>query len=399
MPFIISKYCLSFLSHSETEEDRVIHQEEMPQNPTSHKCSPINKVLFLKTHKTGSSTVTNIINRYGNKKDLTFALPKNQISFGWPKRFSIETVVPLYDKPDLLCNHARYNRLSMHFLFPKETTAYISILRDPVAQYESVFNYMKLWEGLNIPGYLDSMEILKKYLLNVSSFSSARMDSKLASCLLRNPMFFDLGLDFVYFQDMSAVWKYIQFLESEFTLVMIMEHFDESVVLLKRLLCWELEDVVYLKQNERQDKDKRIVSEKLKQNIRSWNQADGMLYQAFNKTLWKKIAAEGPEFYEDLARFRKLQKEVFEKCVKSSALAKAYSGKYVKGYKIRDDLPPMTKKYCSDMTKNELSFMAENMERHKQKLNVYNDQGDFSYLYDHDNNWDKGKDFLHHPVQ
>jgi len=31
----------------------------------------------------------------------------------------------------------------MHHLFPKDTSMYITILRDPVDQFESVFNYME----------------------------------------------------------------------------------------------------------------------------------------------------------------------------------------------------------------------------------------------------------------
>lgn len=39
------------------------------------QCKPANNILFLKTHKTGSSTVTNILNRYGDTRSLIFAMP------------------------------------------------------------------------------------------------------------------------------------------------------------------------------------------------------------------------------------------------------------------------------------------------------------------------------------
>lgn len=48
---------------------------------------------------------------------------------------------------------------------------------------------------------------------------------------------FDLGLSYRYFQNYTAVKNYINFLNKEFDLVMIMDYFDESLVLLKRLLC------------------------------------------------------------------------------------------------------------------------------------------------------------------
>ena len=37
----------------------------------------ITKITFLKTHKTASSTLQNVLLRFGEKRNLTFALPKN----------------------------------------------------------------------------------------------------------------------------------------------------------------------------------------------------------------------------------------------------------------------------------------------------------------------------------
>ena len=37
----------------------------------------VTKVIFLKTHKTASSTVQNMLFRFGEKQNLNFALPKD----------------------------------------------------------------------------------------------------------------------------------------------------------------------------------------------------------------------------------------------------------------------------------------------------------------------------------
>lgn len=65
----------------------------------------------------------------------------------------------------------------------------------------------------------------------------------------RSPMMFDLGLSQKYFQNYAAVTKCINFLNKEFDLVMIMAYFDESLILLKRLLCWEIDDILNVKVN------------------------------------------------------------------------------------------------------------------------------------------------------
>lgn len=62
---------------------------------------------------------------------------------------------------------------------------------------------------------------------------------------------FDLGLQHKYYNDPVMIEKYIGDLAEKIDLVLIMEYFDESLVLLKRELCWDLDDVVYFKLNQR----------------------------------------------------------------------------------------------------------------------------------------------------
>ena len=128
---------------------------------------------------------------------------------------------------------------------------------------------------------------------------------------------FDLGLSYRYFQNYTAVKNYINYLNKEFDLVMIMDYFDESLVLLKRLLCWEIDDILYVKLNERKDNEKATrLSGSVQDNIRRWNKADVLLFNYFNATFWKKVEKKGSGFYEDLSAFRerrlKIQKLCFE---------------------------------------------------------------------------------------
>ena len=60
-------------------------------------------------------------------------------------------------------------------------------------------------------------------------------------------------------------------MDAQFDLVLILERFDESLVLLQDLMCWPTEDIVYLKQNE------RIAKGVTSQNI----QKDLLLKQAW----------------------------------------------------------------------------------------------------------------------
>ena len=51
-----------------------------PKPSSIQKCDAsdiVTKIVFLKTHKTASSTLQNILFRFGEKMDLKFALPSN----------------------------------------------------------------------------------------------------------------------------------------------------------------------------------------------------------------------------------------------------------------------------------------------------------------------------------
>ena len=49
--------------------------------------------------------------------------------------------------------------------------------------------------------------------------------------------------------DPQAVDDWLKEIERDFLLVLIVEYFDESLVLLKRLMCWKLQDILYQKRN------------------------------------------------------------------------------------------------------------------------------------------------------
>jgi len=246
------------------------------------------------------------------------------------------------------------------------------------------------------------MDILKKYLQNVSTFKNSKLNLKSRSRLLRNPMLYDLGLDFRYYQDKKAVLDYINFLGKEFDLVMIMEYFDESVVLLKRLMCWDWDDVVFIKHNERQKEEKKNMSQVLQVNIKSWNAADLLLYDHFNKTLWKKIAAEGPSFYEDLARFRRHNNEVFNLCIgEEPILTEIYAGKFVQGHGLKETIPVSKRTFCENLVKSELVFYDENMEtlkRRQAEIDNLPEQFDFDNEFEPDNSWELSEDLAHRPI-
>lgn len=220
-----------------------------------------------------------------------------------------------------------------------------------------------------------------------------------SSSLARNPQSFDLGLDYKFYQDAKAVEDYIAFLDKEFDLVMISDYFDESSVLLKRVLCWEFEDVLFVKTNERLDKERAVsISDDVIENIKRWNKADMLLFEHFNKTLWNKIKMEGESFYEDLATFRKMKADLKSQCFTDQVSNQlVYGNKYVKGLTMKSDLPPELKQKCERMTRTENNYLAYLRKKRSDRL-----AGIFRALPDEDAqqkvSWDVASDFKYDPV-
>lgn len=337
--------------------------------------------------------MANIFFRYGDSRNLSFVLGRDTL-LGWPTKFHIIFPYRFFARqPNILCSHARFNKQPMNWLFPKATSKYLTILRNPVDNFESVFNFAHLGK---LFGLGDRMDSLEKFLAKEIPFNSSR---NIMTYLARNPMMFDLGLSLEYFQNLSAVNEYIQFLDREFDLVMITDYFDESLVLMKRLLCWEIDDIVYVKLNERLDKEKaRGLSESVQENIKRWNKADVLLFDHFNKTFWRKVKNEGPSFYEDLAVFRQRKDDVRRLCLTNKARRqRAYHDKFVKGYSLRKDLQTSTKALCENLVRMENSFL-EHL-RKKRTEEIRNAGLEKQTSIKKETGWDAAKDLRYEPVK
>ena len=88
-------------------------------NLTSGRCKPLNNFAMLKTHKCSSSTLQNILYRWGDDHNLTFILPLDGVYLGHPEPFSIEYAQRVAgDTYNILANHARYDEKGETLIYP-----------------------------------------------------------------------------------------------------------------------------------------------------------------------------------------------------------------------------------------------------------------------------------------
>ena len=172
-----------------------------------NNCEPVKKLIFAKTHKTGSTTVQNIIFRFGVKNNLKFILPKTGSHyFNLRTPFSKSMAIQWSSKKiefDVFAAHGRWNADEVTSMIPGGTT--FTILRDPVATFESFFSYMNIDKKLGV----NVEEFAWQFATREGNISE---EVKLG----RNHMLYDLGLQPDRMGNQTAVRNKIEQLDSQF---------------------------------------------------------------------------------------------------------------------------------------------------------------------------------------
>ena len=254
---------------------------------------------------------------YGVIRKQRIILDPDLAKMQWPALLELNEVSSLVqsDTAKIFSTHIRFNKGPINSVFPKTKAKYLTILRNPVSRFKSAMQYFGIIRRLakipendnDINAFLKSPNALQEIRKRLK-----RTDFYKTFNLISNSNLFDMGLKQEDCQNLTLVKSYIDKMDREFDLVMITDYFDESLILLKRLLCWEFQDIVYLKL--RVSKRKIEFEEEVKKNILTWNHADAILFDHFNKTFWRKILQAGPTFYEELKTFRRINEEYQASC-------------------------------------------------------------------------------------
>ncbi|XP_072022023.1 galactose-3-O-sulfotransferase 2-like [Amphiura filiformis] len=334
--------------------NQVTNNISSTRNDISNKnCTPIIKIVFLKTHKTGSTTMASIFERFGYRRNLIFALPRQKHVFKnsfFNKKFAIpipQVLAKSHPHFDILDNHAVYYRPEMEKTVPNAT--YITILRDPVYQLESTFGYFEMAKGMGISNYPNPFDTFMQnphFYYNTTEYN--------AKWCSRNCQLHDLGfINTKLFDNITAILEKIDILDKEFDLVLLNEYFDESLILMRKQLCWNLDDIIYISNAIRSKSHRYTISDQLKKKIRQWNAGDVLLYNHFNKTLWQKIKEYGSTFQADLEEFRRLEKEAFNRCVDPNAFDR-HDGR-VDTFILN---PKHSGSYCQDLLRADVDYTS-----------------------------------------
>lgn len=319
-------------------------------------------IFFLKTHKCASSTVQNILMRFGHMENLDFLLPTMHNYIGNPIHFNTSMVSNKYStvdgKFDMFVHHTRYSQEVKSVM--RSGTIYVTILREPASLFQSLYSFY----------HFD-----KKYKCNLTEFITNRLSNKTSANHIKrynnklgiNQMNWDLGMVTNDFEKIDMINKHINMIERDFDFVMIFEYLDASLVLLAHIMQWPLEKMAYLPLNSRKNTYKQILSNDDVDRLLKVNMADNMLYKRFLLKFKKMVSKYGIEkLKNEIKRLMAINQEILEMCVQSMA-KNGYAGTI--SYKLKAN----TNAICKYIAMNELKYTSYLREIQYERQKKYNE--------------------------
>ena len=244
-------------------------------------CTRRDHIFYLKVHKTGSSTVATILYRYLFRHNLRIVPVRGQI---FPYSEIQEQVIQGNQSErsnssyNIFLEHTVFNENELYKVLPR-STAKIASIRHPLAHTKSLFNEMGIGKKLNIS---DSEDPVRTYLENPAKSNWTRIIKRPYEIFLRNVLSMEFGLTDRNFDNDQQINDFLKYINETFDLILISERMLESLVLLKRLMCLGIQDIIYLKQRVKHYANKDIVypPDVLQLHVQM-NKADYALYEYF----------------------------------------------------------------------------------------------------------------------
>lgn len=328
-------------------------------------------IVYLKVHKAASSTLQNIVMRAGMKRNLTFALPvtDNFNQLGWPAKFNRARNLKKHPgTPDVLCFHTVLSDDLIQTM--PQDSFYFTSLRDPFTQLKSLFEYYQMKNCLPSQDSATLLEVIR---------------SGKTSCavVIKNPQAFDLGLDVNIADSDDVIETLIQNINKQFHFVIIVEYFNECLILLRDMLGWSDIDILYFKSNFKGKKakpstDHALLPEDNEENraaVYKFLKADFALYKHFKNKVEHILALKKDYINAEIVKLKLLQNLWMTDCVNASLPSSKIpdqrfrpygAGSY--GYLLSEN--GLNNSTCIELALPEIPHVKELNEYQKNLLNV-----------------------------
>ncbi|XP_060079414.1 galactosylceramide sulfotransferase-like [Ylistrum balloti] len=214
---------------------------------------------------------------------------------------------------DIICSHIPYSRNEFKKHMPSDTV-YIATVRDPFRQFISCVHFYHRAFMLNITHHKPILTFLQdpnKYKQIIRK--SGRVSN------LYNSMAYDFGFPPYLFvnPDKERIQKYIEELDQQFDLVLIVEYLDEGLILMRRLLNWDMRHLLYESRHVRKHPEPALAVGKEEEDLyRKWCLLDYALFEFFKAKflkIWENMLVNS-DVMAELIYFREMNAKVDEFC-------------------------------------------------------------------------------------
>ena len=122
----------------------------------------------------------------------------------------------------------------------------------------------------------------------------------------------------------NALNNYLFKLNSEFSLVLILERLNESLILLKRLLHWSVYDIIYAPKKVKYNNDIHVNESQITR-LKFTNKLEYVIYNFFYKKLEKEIEEAKDNFELEVAQFQDILDRTYVFCNTQSLFSKIFN--------------------------------------------------------------------------
>ena len=204
-------------------------------------------------------------------------------------------------------------------LFPKDVV-FIATLRHPLQQMISSFHMWDLAKKYHLENYTDPIEEFLKdpefhdKMLPSSLYSVLSWGDTLRLSYTQNYVAYEFGFDLDRVKNESYVLQHLQYINRTFEVVLITERFAESLILLKRKMCWTYKDIIYIHLRNSHSQEK-VYANQLLENHRKWTKVDYLIYDMFRTRHERLVEQGGPAFTKEVATFERILHSVRQFCL------------------------------------------------------------------------------------
>ena len=306
--------------------DHIVTKDNL-ELPNCRQTEMKTNLVYIKTHKCASDTMSAIFRRFALDHHLNVALPNGmRYLLGWPHQMRSFMYRPPHagNGFNIILDHAIYNRTYMSTLVP-ENSVYITSIREPGDRLISAISYFSVGKcalmNQDLVESRNRTKITLEFLKNMDHYDTVyksveNLYSK-AKCgcipngmsMLKNAVAFDMGFPTGYHigtadeqQNYVFIINWLQRIHIEFPIVILTNFFAESMVLLKRYMCWPMKSILYKRLNDWKN-PKPDYPEAEIAAFRNWTNVDSLLYHMFYKLFQKRIQKLGPDFQRETAEY------------------------------------------------------------------------------------------------